>query len=184
MPNFKVLSHFRLRKWLSKVKKRVLTPSFSHLTFSSQMGTLSTQWTLFQSFSIVKSVSRPMASTPLFKMRLKSNEDSSQKGPLMGGGVPEALMNPVHWMWQFFSATSPNQTSFTSNILSSCHSCHLTSLFSWMVLDRVGCVEFLLAILWGRRTDQNKVLRLRIGYWSCIAWRMCCTSGRSWRVKL
>ena len=42
MPNFKVLSHFRLRKWLSKIKKRVLTPSFSHLTFSSQMGTLST----------------------------------------------------------------------------------------------------------------------------------------------
>ena len=52
MPNFKVLSHFRLRKWLSKIKKRVLTPSFSHLTFSSQMGTLSsvrhTQMTLFR----------------------------------------------------------------------------------------------------------------------------------------
>ena len=49
MPNFKVLSHFRLRKWLSKIKKRVLTPSFSHLTFSRQMGTLSThRHTLFQ----------------------------------------------------------------------------------------------------------------------------------------
>ena len=36
MPNFKVLSHFRLRKWLSKIKKRVLTPSFPQPTSSSK----------------------------------------------------------------------------------------------------------------------------------------------------
>jgi len=42
MSDFYVFSHFWPRNWLSKLKKRVLTPSFSHLTFSSQMGTLST----------------------------------------------------------------------------------------------------------------------------------------------
>ena len=41
MSDFYVFSHFWPRKWLLKLKKRVLTPSFSHLTFSSQMGTLS-----------------------------------------------------------------------------------------------------------------------------------------------
>ena len=45
MSDFYVFSHFWPRNWLSKLKKRVLTPSFSHLTFSSQMGTLST-WNL------------------------------------------------------------------------------------------------------------------------------------------
>ena len=41
MSDFYVFSHFWPRKWLLKLKKRVLTPSFSHLTFSSRMGTLS-----------------------------------------------------------------------------------------------------------------------------------------------
>ena len=41
MSDFYIFSHFWQRKWLWKLKKRVLTPSFSHLTFSSQMGTLS-----------------------------------------------------------------------------------------------------------------------------------------------
>ena len=44
MSDFYVFSHFWPRKWLLKLKKRVLTPSFSHLTFSSQMGTPSKQW--------------------------------------------------------------------------------------------------------------------------------------------
>ena len=36
------LSHFWLRKWLSKLKKRVFGALFPHLTFPSQMETLST----------------------------------------------------------------------------------------------------------------------------------------------
>ena len=52
MSDFYVFSHFWPRKWLLKLKKRVLTPSFSHLTFSSQMGTLSspTQLKVIQVF--------------------------------------------------------------------------------------------------------------------------------------
>ena len=45
MSDFYVFSHFWPRKWLLKLKKRVLTPSFSHLTFWSQMGTLSSHYT-------------------------------------------------------------------------------------------------------------------------------------------
>ena len=36
MLNFIVLSHFQLRKWLSKIKKRVLPPSFPQPTSSSK----------------------------------------------------------------------------------------------------------------------------------------------------
>ena len=58
MPNFKVLSHFRLRKWLSKIKKRVLTPSFSHLTFSKSDGdpvySVTDKATLFLDLGLIK----------------------------------------------------------------------------------------------------------------------------------
>ena len=43
MSDFLVLGHSWPRKWLSKLNKRVLDASFSHLTFQSQMGTLSSQ---------------------------------------------------------------------------------------------------------------------------------------------
>jgi len=38
MPNFKVLSHFRLRKWLSKIKKARFNPFVPPTHFQQQVG--------------------------------------------------------------------------------------------------------------------------------------------------
>ena len=74
------LSHFWLRKWLSKLKKRVFGALFPHLTFPSQMETLSTHllsdW-LTPFLRLHWSDSRCLSKMP--KTKLKDLEKSDNK---------------------------------------------------------------------------------------------------------
>ena len=150
MPNFKVLSHFRLRKWLSKVKKRVLTPSFSHLTFSSQMGTLSTQWTLFQSFSIVKFASGPYASTLIFKLRLKvlsTQKSTKGKGGPRGLNEPglqkETIIYYISYIFFVFMVVGARSQEFTFFLV-----CEWSIIYK--IFDIFFFVSPFLSINWGK----------------------------------